>query len=173
MARTWPCSVWTLLAWRRLMVFGPPWSIRLIAEKSLTLSFFATFQVKYLQDVLGMSRCYFDQCMFGCHAKKPTEILTNDVGPSLYRVRCIHLSHVAVVGLQDPGTFRTTCLAQYPDRLCDFLAWRAALSCADPSCFVKWHGVWGPPRGCGAFPPGGVAKQLRAKLQRGSTRLQN
>ena len=73
-------------------------------------SIFSTFQVRYLQDAVDMKRARFDQCMFGCHAMKPTEVITNDVETELFEVRCIHVTHLPVAGLKDSTTFHTTSL---------------------------------------------------------------
>ena len=71
-----------------------------------------------------------DQCMFGCRHLKPTRLLGAHL-PSLSRLlvcwrnagRCDHPGgHLAAVGLDGAGGYKTAGLKEYPSELCRFLA---------------------------------------------------
>ena len=105
-------------------------------------SMFGTPMAQDLRDAYGTHDMHLDQCMYGLeHYVKPTTLLTN-VKFGKPR-RCNHPKgfHKQMSGLDDSGKYRTASQAEYPPKLCQFIA-------------EGLIGHFVPPELSGACPPG-------------------
>ena len=81
--------------------------------------------VELLSLIPGSKIMSFDQCMFGCEARKPTSVWAGNVdGRGLHGRFCEHTrGHPRAIGWSwTSRSWKTTPLAQYPDKLSDAIA---------------------------------------------------